>query len=420
MPPPRNILNQSPKGIQQSNRIIIVGLVLVFIIAILYLTYKAQGNRKEEVVEHKSQPTVDVSTKDNGPEWVQKYKDMKLAITQVVKPQTPQEIEKKVINDQQTALQQSVIEDQTATQLEIQKIEDKNKIEEKKLEIEAMKSPLSVSVSAPPATASQTTPSDLNGEMDKLKKAEEAVKEGKAPDPVKVASDPNNQDEKLNFLKSAPTDSEYLKNGLENPKSPYEVKAGSYIPAALISGINSDMPGSVKGQVRENVYDTVTGNYILIPQGTTIVGEYDSKVTFGQSRVLVVWERLIFPDGASINLEKMQGVDIAGYAGFKEKLNNHYLKIYGNALLLSLVGAGYDILTNNNNSSANSQYNAQQAVAANVGQQLSDVASKTLQRNMDVQPTITISPGFTFNIIVMKDMVLKEIKDAEGTLAYSN
>ena len=283
-----------------------------------------------------------------------------------------------------------------------------------------MKSPLSVSVSAPPATASQTTPSDLNGEMDKLKKAEEAVKEGKAPDPVKVASDPNNQDEKLNFLKSAPTDSEYLKNGLENPKSPYEVKAGSYIPAALISGINSDMPGSVKGQVRENVYDTVTGNYILIPQGTTIVGEYDSKVTFGQSRVLVVWERLIFPDGASINLEKMQGVDIAGYAGFKEKLNNHYLKIYGNALLLSLVGAGYDILTNNNNSSANSQYNAQQAVAANVGQQLSDVASKTLQRNMDVQPTITISPGFTFNIIVMKDMVLKEIKDAEGTLAYSN
>ena len=130
-----------------------------------------------------------------------------------------------------------------------------------------------------------------------------------------------------------------------------------------------------------------------------------------------MWSRLIFPDGSSINLENMQGMDINGLAGFRDKLNNHYLKIYGNALLLSLVGAGYNLLTNNQN--ANTQYSAQQAVAANVGQQLSDVASKSLQRNMDVQPTITIRPGFKFNIFVMKDMILKEVKDAEGTLAYS-
>ena len=95
------------------------------------------------------------------------------------------------------------------------------------------------------------------------------------------------------------------------------------------------------------MYDTVTGNIILIPQGTKIVGSYDSKVTFGQSGVLVVWSRLIFPDGSSIDLENMQGMDINGLAGFRDKLNNHYLKIYGNALLLSLVGAGYNLLTNN-------------------------------------------------------------------------
>ena len=126
------------------------------------------------------------------------------------------------------------------------------------------------------------------------------------------------------------------------PLSPFEVKAGTYITAALETGIDSDLPGSIKAQVSENVYDTVSGNYILIPQGAKIIGQYDSKVSFGQNRALVVWNRIIFPDGSSIDLEKMSGVDISGYAGFSDKLNNHYLKIYGNAVLLSLMGAGYE------------------------------------------------------------------------------
>ncbi|MDE2028192.1 MAG: TrbI/VirB10 family protein, partial [Candidatus Omnitrophica bacterium] len=233
-----------------------------------------------------------------------------------------------------------------------------------------------------------------------------------------VVVDPNNQDEKKDFLRSSPEGGDYLSKGLQTPRSRYEIKAGTYIPGALVSGINSDMPGSVKGVVRQNVYDTVSGNYILIPQGTQIIGSYDSKVTFGQNRVLVVWDRLIFPDGSSIDLDRMQGVDISGYAGLNERVNNHYFKMYANALLLSFVGAGYDAL-NNNSSNNNGQLNAQQQVAANVGQQLSNVASKTLEKNIDVQPTITVSPGHRFNIIVMKDMILKEVKDAEGTLAYS-
>ncbi|MBF0512334.1 MAG: TrbI/VirB10 family protein, partial [Candidatus Omnitrophica bacterium] len=116
-----------------------------------------------------------------------------------------------------------------------------------------------------------------------------------------------------------------------------------------------------------------------------------------------------------IDLEKMQGVDIGGYAGLKDKLDNHYLKIYGNALLLSLVGAGYDILNRN----AQQTTDTRDTVAAEVGQKLADVSSKTLQKNMDVQPTVIIEPGIKFNVIVMKDMVLGDIKDAEGTLAYS-
>jgi type IV secretion system protein VirB10 len=168
-------------------------------------------------------------------------------------------------------------------------------------------------------------------------------------------------------------------------------------------------------QVSENVYDTVTGNHILIPQGSKIIGSYDSKITFGQSRALVVWDRIIFPSGSSIDLDRFQGVDISGYVGLSDKLNNHYLKIYGNAILLSLVGAGYDVLNKN----AQQTNDTRDTVAASIGQKLADISSKSLQKNMDVQPTIIIRPGYKFNIIVIKDMVLEDIKDEEGTLDYS-
>ena len=173
---------------------------------------------------------------------------------------------------------------------------------------------------------------------------------------------------------------------------------------ALITGVNSDLPGSVIAQVRENVYDTVTGNYLLIPQGTKLIGGYDSQISFGQDRALVVWNRMIYPDGKSINLENMQGVDVAGYAGFRDKVNHHYFRIYGNALLLSLVGAGYELLKDENDTN-----NAQEVVADAVGQQLAQVASEMIRKNLNIQPTITIRPGYKFNVLVMKDMILENL-----------
>jgi len=175
------------------------------------------------------------------------------------------------------------------------------------------------------------------------------------------------------------------------------------------------LPGSVNAQVTENVYDTVTGNYLLIPQGAKLVGEYNSSLTFGQQRVQVVWNRIIFPDGESLDLEKMQGVDISGLSGFHDKVDNHYLRIYGNAVLLSLMGAGYDIL----NQKAEQSTDPRETVAASVGQKLADVSEQALQKNMEVQPTVLIDPGYKFKIIVMKDMILDNIEDAQGTLAYS-
>lgn len=183
----------------------------------------------------------------------------------------------------------------------------------------------------------------------------------------------------------------------------------------MVTGINSDLPGNVNAQVTENVYDTVTGNYLLIPQGAKLVGEYNSSLSFGQQRVQVVWNRIIFPDGKSIDIEKMQGVDIAGYTGFHDKVDNHYLRIYGNAVLLSLMGAGYDIL----NKQAEQSTAPGETVAANVGQKLSDVSGQALQKNMDVQPTLIIDPGYKFKIFVMKDMLLENIEDAQGTLSYT-
>ena len=230
-----------------------------------------------------------------------------------------------------------------------------------------------------------------------------------------LGRDINSQDSKQAFLKNPGSDDDYLENSKKKPRSSFEVKAGSYIPAALMTGINSDLPGNVNAQVTENVYDSVTGNYLLIPQGAKLVGEYNSNLSFGQQRVQVVWNRIIFPDGKSIEIEKMQGADMAGFTGFHDKVDNHYLRIYGNAVLLSLMGAGYDIL----NQKAEQSTDPRETVAASVGQKLADVSEQSLQKNMDVQPTVIIDPGYKFKIFVMKDMVLENIEDAQGTLSYS-
>jgi type IV secretory pathway VirB10-like protein len=343
---------------------------------------------------------------------------------------TPQQLEARIISGQEEDLKKQEIEDEYAARLEIKKIEDKKCIEDKKLELQAMKAPLSIDIPVPPGTQvvtkeKQSGKDDLSGSLnDLINKVKSATGAGAGKIPALSAlsalggplgTNINDQDGKQGFLKKGDPQDDYLENSKTKPRSVYEVKAGSYIPAALITGINSDLPGSVNAQVTDNVYDTVTGNYLLIPQGSKLVGEYNSSLTFGQKRVQVVWNRIIFPDGQSLDLEKMQGVDISGFSGFHDKVDNHYLRIYGNAVLLSLMGAGYDIL----NQKAEQSTDPRETVAAAVGQKLADVSGGTLQKNMDVQPTLIIDQGYKFKVIVMKDMVLENIEDAQGTLAYT-
>ena len=188
--------------------------------------------------------------------------------------------------------------------------------------------------------------------------------------------------------------------------SPFELKAGAIIPATMIGGVSSDLPGQILGQVSENVYDTATGRFILIPQGAKLVGTYDNSVTTGQERVLIAWTRIIYPDASSLDLGKMPGADEGGFAGFHDQVDDHFLKVFGNAILLSVVSAGVQLSQGNANNQT-SGLTTQQTIAAALGQQLGQLGQETARRNMQVQPTLEIRPGYRFVVMVTKDIVLR-------------
>ena len=220
-----------------------------------------------------------------------------------------------------------------------------------------------------------------------------------------TGNDPNLQARKEAFIGQANPDGHYLPYGKETPISSSEIKQGTVIPAIMISGINSDLPGQIIAQVSQNVFDTVSGRKLLIPQGTRLVGSYDSFVAIGQERALVAWRRLIFPDGKSLELLNMGGADQGGYAGFNDQVNNHCTKIFGSAILLSLVGAGYQL--SQPQPRVGEALSTRDIVAAQMGQQLSQVSGEMMRRNMQIQPTIEIRPGYRFNVMVNRDMILE-------------
>ncbi len=194
------------------------------------------------------------------------------------------------------------------------------------------------------------------------------------------------------------------------PGHPFEIKTGTVIPGIMISGINSDLPGSLIAQVSQNVYDTATGHHLLIPQGCKLYGVYDSRVVYGQSRVLVAWNRLNFPDGSAVTLGAMPGTDISGYAGYEDQVNNHYLRIFGSSLLMSLITGGTSYAMDNvSNSSDNSDgTSVQDAMAAALAAQMGQATLSLLQKNLNIKPTLEIRPGYQFNVIVTKDVVFQE------------
>lgn len=234
---------------------------------------------------------------------------------------------------------------------------------------------------------------------------------GLAPPAQPPALDPstaqNMQDRKLAFI-NADTDRRTVSpDRLAERASPYIVLAGTVIPAALITGIRSDLPGTITAQVTENVYDSPTGSFLLVPQGAKLIGQYDSQVAFGQRRVLLVWNRLIMPDGSSIVLERQRGADTEGFSGLEDQVDHHWGQLFRAAALSTLLGVGTNLGSNNDESDiVKAIREGAQGSASNIGQQV-------VRDQLNVQPTLTIRPGFPVRIIVNRDLVLVPYRTAK-------
>ena len=219
----------------------------------------------------------------------------------------------------------------------------------------------------------------------------------------------NDQQNKQAFLTQAAAVEPYLNRPLLTPVSKYELKAGSVIPGALVTAINTDLPGEVIAQVTQNVYDSVSGNYLLIPQGSRLLGTYQSLVTNGQNRALLVWQRLIYPNGNSIVLDGMPGTDQTGQAGLADIVDYHLDKLAeATALTTALAYAGNQA----RNPQSTSGNGNQDVVGDSVAQQANRIGEKIIDRQLDLQPTITIRSGWPLRVLVNKDMLLVPYTDA--------
>src|SRR5437773_11343058 len=206
---------------------------------------------------------------------------------------------------------------------------------------------------------------------------------------------------------AAPTERpEVLPATLREPVSRYEVKAGTIIPAVLLTGLNSDLPGQLIAQVRESVFDTETGQHLLVPQGARLIGLYDHQMVYGQDRVLVTWKRVLFPNGTSLSLKDgMPSTDATGAAGFHDQVNQHLLRVFGNALLLSIISAGVQLSQIPDYGRGFGGPSAGNVLGAAVGQQLGQTSAELIRRGMNLAPTIEIRPGYAFNVMVIQDLV---------------
>ena len=224
-----------------------------------------------------------------------------------------------------------------------------------------------------------------------------------AAQPADPTAVQNRQDQKEAFLKGGSTETRNSGN-LKMPSSPYQVMAGTVIAGALVTGIKSDLPGDVIATVTEPVYDTATGKFLLIPQGSRILGKYNSQVSYGQSRVQVVWNRVILPDTSSLTLDNLVGTDPAGYSGLEDGVDYHWSRIVAGAALTTLLGVGAELAAPENRQDGNRIVIAGRDSAQD---SINQVGQEMTRRNMNVQPTLTARPGLPVRVIVARDLVLR-------------
>lgn len=261
-----------------------------------------------------------------------------------------------------------------------------------RISLDDLETRLSAGTDNDPGTGSQDRRAPHDRLSERLIAAAEAA-QGLAPG----GADPNGQGQKQAFLTAGQSEQRMR---AENQISPRRLQRGSVIPAILLTGINADLPGGILAQVSRDVHDSATGRHILIPQGSRLLGHYDSKVTYGQSRALVVWTDIMLPDGTSLDIGSMAGIDASGQSGFSDKVDRHLLRTFGSAALIASFGAGMGLaLPNDPNPGIGD------AARRSFSETFGRLAERTISKNLDVQPTLTIRPGYRFNILVDRDLV---------------
>jgi type IV secretion system protein VirB10 len=233
-----------------------------------------------------------------------------------------------------------------------------------------------------------------------------AAVSGPAAASAAAATDLTSQDHKLAFLNGNVDRHTTSTDRVQSAASLYVLQAGAVIPASLITGLRSDLPGEVTAQVTEDVYDSPTGKFLLIPQGARLIGQYDAQIAFGQSRALMVWNRLIMPNGKSIVLERQPGTDSEGYAGVEDEVDNHWGMLFKAAILSTVLSVGSEAgMSGNNNGSL------AEAIQQGVSQSVNQTGQQVVSRSLNIQPTITIRPGFPVRVLVTHDLVLESYKN---------
>jgi type IV secretory pathway VirB10-like protein len=221
--------------------------------------------------------------------------------------------------------------------------------------------------------------------------------------PIRPGLNPNAnfQDRKIAFSDSHADDDIYNPHRIEMPASPFQLMAGSLISASLVTGINSDLPGTVIAQVTQPVYDSVSGTHLLIPQGSRLIGRYQSEISFGQSRALLVWDRILFPDGRSIRISET-GTDESGAAGLSDRTDNHWDRVLAAAGLATILGIGAEFGKDDDG--------LERAIRRGFGDSVSEAGQRVVDRNLAIQPTLRIRPGWPVRVLVTRDIVLKPDK----------
>lgn len=214
----------------------------------------------------------------------------------------------------------------------------------------------------------------------------------------------NRQADKRTFANAEPDSRIYGSAEVRTPRSPYQLMAGTVIPAALLTAVNSDLPGQIIATVTEHVYDSLTGRHLLVPQGSRLIGQYDSQVAYGQRRMLMVWTRLIRPDGSSLVLDRLPATDVAGQAGLEDRVDWHWRRIFAGAALSTLIGVGAELVAPDR---VDADGRIVIATRESVQETVNQVGQQVTRRNLDLQPTLSVRAGFPVRVVVNHDLMLQ-------------